>query len=289
MRQALNELEFIVVYDILPSATAEMAHLILPAASDFERHAYGAWPGLQGDYVALQQKVIAPVGKSRNVFEVEYALAKRLGVHERFPWSSNEGWIDYKLSPLGVTFDQLLKEHIIYVSPGLKYHKYRTAGFKTDSGKVELFSQKLADIGQDPMPVFSPFPEKPDLGKKYPLIGTTRKPGNYVHTRFRDVVRLRQLQPKPLVRIHPRDAQLRQINDQDLTTISSPEGTIQATALVTDETRIGQIIVDFGWGNSWDGGANVNVLTCDHLRCPLSGATPNRRFDCEVKKFNNKK
>lgn len=75
MRRALNELEVIVAYDMLPSATAEMAHLVLPAASDFERHAYGAWPALEGDDVAWQQKVIEPVGE-RNVFEVEYALAK---------------------------------------------------------------------------------------------------------------------------------------------------------------------------------------------------------------------
>lgn len=59
---------------------------------------------------------------------------------------------------------------------------------------------------------------------------------------------------------------------------------MQATARISDETRIGQVIVGFGWGNPWDGGANVNILTSDRLRCPLSEATPNPRFVCDVKK-----
>ncbi|MEW6671630.1 MAG: molybdopterin-dependent oxidoreductase [Thermodesulfobacteriota bacterium] len=286
LRQALSELDLIVAYDILPSATAEMAHVVLPAASDFERHGYGAWPSFQGGFVALQRKVIEPLGESRNVFEVEYELATRLELQDRFPWKTNEEWVDYKLGPMGVTFEQLLKEHIVYVGPGVIHQKYRTGGFKTPSGKVELYSQRLADAGQDPLPAFRPFQEGPDLKNKYPLVGTTRRPGCFVHTRFRDVARLNKFQPGPLVRIHPRDAEARKIADKDPATVESPEGVIRATALVTDEIGPGLVIVDFGWGNSWDGGDNVNILTGDQPRCPISGATPNRRFRCEIRKVD---
>jgi len=85
-----------------------------------------------------------------------------------------------------------------------------------------------------------------------------------------------------LLRIHPRDAGLRNIGDGDLAILESPEGPISIKAMVTDEIRPGFVIVDFGWGNSWDGGPNVNILTSDQARCPLSGATPNRRFRCEI-------
>ena len=123
VRKALKKLELIVVYDILPSATADMAHIILPAASDFERHGYGASPRFEGGYVALQQKVIEPVGESRTVFEVEYELATRLGLQEQYPWTTNEEWINYKLSPLNITFEELQRQHVIYVTPALKYNK----------------------------------------------------------------------------------------------------------------------------------------------------------------------
>lgn len=281
MRQALSRLELIVVYDIVPNATAEMAHVVLPAASDFERYGYGAWPAFGGGYVALQRKVIEPLGEARSVFALEYALALRLGLQEQFPWTTDQEWIDYKLRPLGVTFGRLLKEGRIQVTPPLAYRKYLAGDFKTPSGKVELYSQKLADVGQDPLPTFRPI-EEGELGQKYPLVGTTRRPGGYVHTRFRDVAALRRLQPDPQLRIHPRDAEARKIADNDTAAVESPEGVIRATAVITDETGPGQVIVDFGWGNTWDDGANVNVLTSDRPRCPLSGATPNRRFRCEV-------
>jgi len=122
------------------------------------------------------------------------------------------------------------------------------------------------------------------ISDKYPLVGTTRRPGNYVHTRFRDVPPLHRVQPDPQLRIHPQDAALRGTSDGDVAAVESPEGAISVKVMVTDEIRPGFVIVDFGWGNSWDGGPNVNILTSDQPRCPISGATPNRRFRCEVAK-----
>jgi len=55
-------------------------------------------------------------------------------------------------------------------------------------------------------------------------------------------------------------------------------------AKVTPETRPGMVIIDFGWGNPWDKGANVNILTSDDERDPICSATSNRRFVCEVKR-----
>ncbi len=284
VRQALEKLELIVVYDILPTATAELAHVILPAAADFERHSYGLWPGFEGGYAALQQKVIEPPGEARSVFDVEYELAKKLGIGNTYPWTTDEEWINYKLSPFNITFEDLIRDHVIYVTPGITLNKYLEKGFKTPSGKIELYSQKLKEHNQDPVPVFRPFTDSVELTERYPLVGTTRRPGNYVHTRFRDVASLRKMQPEPLLRMHPRDAGLRSIGDGDLATVESPEGAITIKAMVTDEISPGFVIVDFGWGNSWDGGPNVNIMTSDKVRCPLSGATPNRRFRCEVTK-----
>ena len=158
----------------------------------------------------------------------------------------------------------------------------RAKGFKTPTGKVELYSQRLEEIRQDPMPVYRPFEEDRPLIEEYPLVGITRRPGNYVHTRFRDAAPLRKMQPDPLLRMHPMDAQRRKIGDGDTAAVESPEGAISVKVMVTDEIRPGFVILDFGWGNSWDGGPNVNILTSDQPRCPLSGATPNRRFRCEI-------
>jgi Molydopterin dinucleotide binding domain. len=46
----------------------------------------------------------------------------------------------------------------------------------------------------------------------------------------------------------------------------------------------GVVVVDFGWGNPWDKMANINVLTDDQDRDPISSGTSNRLFPCQVRK-----
>jgi len=284
VREALEKLELLIVCDVFESATTRLADVILPAASDFERFAYRAYPSSRGVFVALQQKVIEPVGESRPVSEVEYDLARRMGLEQHFPWNSNEGWVNYKLKPMGITLEDLQKQAAIYVTPPLEYRKYLGEGFRTPTKKVELYSEKLKSIGQDPLPVYQAPEEEPELVSRFPLIGTTRRPGDYVHTRFRNVPALRRLQPDPLVRIHPDDAQPGGIGEGDETIVESPHGSITVKAKITTEIRPGLVVVDFGWGNPGDGGANVNLLTNDDVRDPISSTTPNRRFRCQVRK-----
>lgn len=282
IRRALEKLEFLVVYDVFVSATAELADIVLPDASDFERFGYQVYSSSRGGVVALRQKVIEPIGESRPVFEVEYELAQRLGLAEFYPWKTTKEWIDYKLKPSGINLEDLKKQPIICVTAPLEYRKYLNNGFNTLSKKVEFFSERLKNHGYEPLPIYRKPAGSP--GDKYPLIGTTRRPGIYVHTRFRNLPMLHKKQPDPLVRLHPQDAQLRGIEEDSWTVVESPQGRIQMKAKVTPETRPGMVIIDFGWGNPWDKGANVNILTSDDERDPICSATSNRRFVCEVKR-----
>ena len=291
IRQALEKLEFLVVCDIFKSATAELADIILPEASDFERYDFRCYASAEGGFVALGQKVIEPVGESRPVFEIEYELAKRMGLDGAYPWTNNEEWINHRLKASGITLNDLKKQPVIYTTPPMEYRKYLKDGFKTPSGKVEIYSQKLKDYGYLPLPEYKEldavFTSQPGLLESYPLIGTTRRPGIYTHTRFRNIPSLRRVEPEPLIRLCPEDAQSRGIKDGDLTVVKSPTGMIKIRAKVTEEVSPGVVIIDFGWGNPWDEGANVNILTSDEDRDPISCTTSNRRFRCQVTKVDS--
>jgi len=288
VRQALEQLDFLVVSDIFPSATAQLADVVLPEASNFERFGYEVYSSSKGGFVALRNKVIEPIGESRPVFDIEYELAKRMGLDQYYPWKTTEEWVDYRLKRLGITLEDLKKQPVIYTTPPMEYRKYLKEGFKTHSRKVELFSQGLRDCEYDPLPIYrepaASLSSRPDLAKRYPLIGTTRKPGVYVHTRYRNLPMLRRMQPDPLIWMCPHDAQVRRIGDGDETIVESPEGSIKVKMKATRDIQPGVIVIDFGWGNPWDGGANVNILTSDDPRDPICAATSNRRFVCEVKK-----
>jgi len=281
VKQAFSKLDLLVVSELFMTATAEMADIVLPDATSLERNGFQPTGGYKGGFVALRERVIDPIGESRPVFDVEYELAQRLGLAHLFPWKNTDEWIDYKLKPSGINFSDLQSHPISYVTPPLSYRKYMQKGFATPSGKVEFHSSTLKDMGMNPLPEYRAPEVTPS--DTYPLNGTACKQGAYVHTQFRNLPSLRKREPEPLVRIHPHDAGLRGIEDGSFTTVDSPEGRIRIKAKVTTEMQRGLIIIDFGWGNPGDGGGNVNLLTSDQERDRFTGATPNRRFICEVR------
>ncbi len=209
-----------------------------------------------------------------------------MGLEAAYPWTNTEEWINHRLKANGITLEALKKQPVIYTTPPVEYRKYLKKGFNTPSGKVEIYSQKFEDFGYPPLPEYKEldavFAGEPVLLESYPLIGTTRRPGAYIHTRFRNIPALRKLEPEPLIRLSPEDAESRGIKDSGLTTVKSPQGTIEVRAKVTGEVSPGVVIIDFGWGNPWDQKANVNLLTSDQDRDPISASTPNRRFRCQV-------
>ena len=66
--------------------------------------------------------------------------------------------------------------------------------------------------------------------------------------------------------------------------VISEQGKIRIKSELSENVNSGQVLVDFGWGNPTDEKASINSLTSDTHFNPVSGATPNRLFPCEVKK-----
>lgn len=288
-KKALLNLEFLMVFDIFPTATTEIADLVLPSASDFERIDYRAYSSSRGGYVAFREKVVEPVGESRSVFEVEYELARRMGLEQGYPFRNTEEWINFVLEPSHVTLDDLRNNHIVYASPPVVYEKYKREGFQTPSRKVECYSERFKYFNYDPLPNFQ-YPKEshvthPEWANEYPILGTTRKPAEFVHTRFRNLPIMNQLYPNPLMMVHPIDAKDRGIRQNDLVEVKSPRGKIQVEARITEDIGHGLVAIDFGWGNPTDRKANVNTLVNDEVWDPISGGYPNRLFVCEVKRI----
>jgi anaerobic selenocysteine-containing dehydrogenase len=284
-RQALEHLDFLVVCDIFMSATAQVADIILPDVTEYENYGVRSKASADGSgaYVCLQNKVIEPIGQTRPIFEVEYDLAKKMGLDKEYPWTNTEECIDHKLKLTGLTLAHLKKQPVVHIAQPKEYKQYLQNGFKTVSKKVELYSQPLKDHGYSPLPIYiEPYDKSTD--DQYPLIGTSRRPGTYTHTRFRNIPSLVKLEPDPILRINPNDAKTRDISNGDDIIVKSVKGTVELKAKVTDETAAGVVIMDFGWGNPSDGKANLNVLTSDDVRDKITGSTPNRRFRCQVSK-----
>jgi len=292
-KKALQNLEFLMVSDIFPTASTEIADLVLPSASDFERVDYRAYSSSRGGYLAFREKVVEPVGESRSVFEVEYEMARRMGLGQGYPFRNTEEWINFVLEPSHVTVNDLRNNHIIYASPAVIYKKYQNEGFQTPSGKVECYSERFKKHSYGPLPLFH-YPMEshvtnPELSKDYRLLGTTRKPAEFIHTKLKNLSPLIKLYPNPLIMVHPEDAHSRRIRQGDLVKVKSPRGEIQVEARITENVTPGLVAIDFGWGNPTDKKPNMNALTNDGVWDPISGGYPNRLFVCEIRSLLEEK
>ena len=151
VREALEKLEFLVVIDPFMTQTARFANVVLPAAGCFEKTQLNR-ASLRNNLVILQNQVIDSLPDSWPDWKITFELARRLGLEREFPWQTVEEAIDYQLEPAGITVAKLRENPAGISAAETEYQKYRTRGFATPTGKVEIFSERLKDHAHSPVP-----------------------------------------------------------------------------------------------------------------------------------------
>ncbi len=162
-RKAIDQLDFLAVVDVRPTEPTWYADVILPEDTYLERYdklfSITSW---REQYIALRQPVAQRVHNTRPGWWIARELGIRLGLKDYYPYDNYEDVIRYQLKDTGVSFEKLKRNGLItfpskpYLNKGEKYH------FKTDDGKVHLYSKELKDLGFDPMPGYEPVNDPPE-------------------------------------------------------------------------------------------------------------------------------
>jgi anaerobic selenocysteine-containing dehydrogenase len=172
---------------------------------------------------------------------------------------------------LAMTFDEL--KRVGYVKLSLRYRKYQDGGFRTPTGRIELYSTRLEALGYAPLPSYQEPPEspisRPDVAADYPLVLTTgARISFYFNSEHRQLGKLRKAHPYPLAEIHPRTAAAHDIADGDWMWIETRRGRMKQRAKVTAAVDPRVIAAQHGWWfpeepapdyGVWR--SNVNLLT----------------------------
>ncbi|MDF9407694.1 molybdopterin-dependent oxidoreductase [Pelotomaculum isophthalicicum JI] len=284
VKEALSSLELLLVIDHFMTETGRLADLVLPAATFLGRYELrdaSSTYGVQG--ISLIDKVLEDEGITDWKFWNE--LARRMGHEEHFPWPNEVDALNFRLKPLGLSYDQLKDNGLGYVYSEKEEKKYEKAGFKTLSGKVEIFSQELADYGFDPLPVYrepgeSPL-TSPQVAEKYPLIlSTGARTIGYYHSRYRNIESLRKLLPEPLLLVHPAKAEEMGICDGETVKVESMRGSIEMKVSFSTKFDPRVIFAPHGWDK-----ANSNILTDSEVLDPVSGFPPDRALLARIVKI----
>jgi len=290
-----DKLDFLVAADFFMTPTAELADIVLPAATWMERDEICDYS--YTNFISVRQKVIEPVGECWDDLKIALELIKRMDLSKHLPFQSVEQWNDYKLHKMGITFADLREK--TYIVEPMHYEKYKEKGFNTPSGKVELHSSLFERNGYDPLPYYEENPEtpvtSPELMAEYPLILITgTRHLAFFHSEGRQIPSLRKLCPEPVMEVHPDTAHRLEIRDGDWVWIETPRGNgrIQQKARVTDRVHPKMVTVQHNWWFPEEPGpehgcwqSNINVIMPDEPPYdPAVGSGPLRGCLCRIYK-----
>ncbi|MDD3952113.1 MAG: molybdopterin-dependent oxidoreductase, partial [Desulfobacterales bacterium] len=285
--RALKKLDFLVVIDMFMTQTARMADVVLPASSSFEKtqlnRAY-----LRNSLVRIQNQVIEPLADSRPDWKIVFELGRRIGLENEFPWQTVEEAIDYQLEPAGITVKMLRESPDGLRASDMRFEKHKTSGFKTPTGKVEFYSDKLAANGFAPIPYADGFPAEPisfcDRQDQYPILGISGARDNrFTHSQFHQIPSLSLNQRGCAIDIHSNDAKTYGIADGDKVRVDTPRGWIAMPARISEVVHPGSIRIAWGWGDL-NPEYSLNRLTDDDRRNPIIGTPSGRSFMCRISK-----
>jgi anaerobic selenocysteine-containing dehydrogenase len=266
---------FTVVHELFVTDTADYADIVLPATSQLEQtdlhKAYGH------TLLTYNWPAIAPLGECKSNWEVMGLLARAMGFTEPWLHQSPDEVIAEVLyataahNPvlLGITLEQLQANGAVplAIAPTVPFADGR---FPTPSGKVELYSQTLADQGAEPLP--GSFEERGDdggAGGRRDLAGAldllTGASHHFVSSSLASQAGLLHSAGTPFVEIHPSDAAARGIQASDMVIVENGRGWCRLRAVVSDAVRPGVVVSPKGRWAKLSGGRNVNWTTSDAL------------------------
>jgi len=302
--RAMKNLDFIVVSDLFLTPTAmALADVFLPVAT-FAEHDGIVLPhfGRNPHFIGSMNKAFT-IGECKSDIEMCIAIGKRLNP-EAWPWDSAKEFFDDQLKqsyPFGV--DEF-REMGVYQSQYV-YKKYEKGmlrpdgepGFNTPTGLIELKSTLYPLWGEDPLPYYrephySPY-STPELFKEYPLILTTggRKYTSF-HSEHRQVPSLREIDPWPVVQIHPETAATLGIKEGDWVCLENMLGKCRQKAHLTETIHPKVVHATHGWWFPEQDGeepnlfgvwkANVNTLLPHKCNNKLGYGSIHKCMICKV-------
>ena len=309
-REALCALELGVATELVMTPTAQLCDYVLPATSFLEMdHLVGGFRHRveARSHVQYRRRAVDPLAERRSDTWIVFELARRMGFGDDFWDGDVEAARAYQMEPTGMSLDEI-KAHPggVTLENPRRYRKYaetdgegRPKGFNNPSGRVELYSHRLARHG------FPPFPEyrepavspvsRPEIAAEYPLVLTNAKVTAFIHSQHRSLPSLRKTAPEPAAELHPETAGEHGVEHKQWMFVETPKGAVKVRANLTRRIIPGVVCVQHGWWQAcrdlelpgYDPfdpfGANPNGLVDAEHRDPISGSLPHRSFLCRVR------
>ena len=310
--KAMEKVHTVVCQDPWWTASARFADIVLPATTTVERDEISSGGTYSKDKVYAMRKIIDPLGESLDDFEIFRRLAEMFGVEDQYTGGLELMEIieeSYEKSTASeyTDFDEFWQKGVVQVpQPTEEYGWVRHGAFREDpeknplatpSGKIEIFSQAIADMNIPDCPPMPMWIEPAEyLGNAGPgqVHVVSPHPFNRIHSQFAQAELRKELnvQDREFVRLSTEDAAERGISDGDLVELYNERGTVIVGARVSDDIMKGVVSLYEGAWLSFDskGRCNsgaINVLTSSRASSGLSQATTANTCLARMRKAEN--
>jgi len=309
VREALESLELLVSVDVFLNETAQMADYVLPAAAHFEKEdCFVTFPEHQPRrFIQWAPALVAAPGEAKPEWQIFMELSR----HARVPLLNTPGLsllarslevLDrifrrggrWQFSPrlyaglLLLFLTRTRLRSVLRSRHGLLLPESPRTGRRPRRRRVELtpslFVTAMPGLDGDSDPRSDAYPL---------LLITGERERSKANTRLWYPPLLARLHAAPFVRINRTDAERANIGDGDDVLVSTPTGSLRVKARVGNDILQGVISIPHGWGRQvrnfgpdggFGSGENVNRLTDDAPREPLTGMPIYNGIACRVER-----
>ncbi len=276
---AEDKIEFFVAADLFLNDTTAYADIVLPVCSWFE--ADDMVSGYTHPYLMRQNKAIDPLWESKSDYQIFQMLAQQTGLGQYFQGTEDdqiESLLSSAAQSLGdsgaAAIEEFKKNDIARFAPK-PYIGYSDLNFSSPSGRLEFYSEgELLQYpwnlrlsvknGGDPLVRWEePMEAWPtnDVAKNYPLQCYQEHAKWRIHSTWFNQPWLREVDPEPIVKMNPTDAQARSINDGDYVEVFNDRGHAILKAVFNPAVRPGCVNIPHGWQRTQHRGGGYQELT----------------------------
>jgi thiosulfate reductase/polysulfide reductase chain A len=250
LEAAADSLELFVVIDTLPAEITGYADVILPECTYLERYDQLRNSPERMPSLALRMPAFEPAHDTKPAWWMARELAKRLQLDDYFPWQDYTEVIDWQLKQVHSSLEEMQQlgvKHFPRRTP-MYFADRESRKFPTPSGKIELYSQTLADYGHDPLPRYTAPEKRPE---NYYRLNYGRGPA-HTFGRTTNNPLLFELMPENAVWVNPLVANQWKLKNGEYVQLKNQHGVVsnRVRVRVTERTGPNAVFMVHGFGHT---------------------------------------
>ena len=265
LRRALSREDlFTVVHDPFMTDTARYADIVLPATTYLETEDFSRPYG--SSRMQYAPAAIPPQHEARSNFALAQELGRRMGLTDDvFSAAPRDLVPRFFAGATGIIAD--VDPARVFEGP-VKVRPPDAQEFRTPSGRLEIYSETLAQQGVPPMPIWEEDPVEAADAARWPLRLLTA-PGYFqAHTAYAASPFLRKREGEPCAILHPEEAARRGLAEGDKVLLFNDRGRVGLVLRVSDEVQPGVVLVPGQRPDAEAVSGTVNML-CDMRRTDM--------------------